>query len=116
MKHYIYSLCLLGSLGMAGCSDNYLDVASESDVSTSTVFGSTKMLDGAVNGLSLIMSEEYSSSGFSRQGYNGEATISLWYGDYKSSDAQYSNATSYASVVCSNHNEIATSDYTYYPW
>lgn len=116
MKRYIYSLCIIGSLGLAGCSDDYLDVASESDVSTSTVFNNTKMLDGAVNGLSLLMSETYSSGGFGRQGYNGEATISLWYGDYKSSDAQYSNATSYASVVCSNHNEIATSDYTYYPW
>lgn len=116
MKRYIYSLCIIGSLGLAGCSKDYLEVASESDVSTSTVFASTKMLDGAVNGLSLIMSQEYSSSAFGRQGNNGEATISLWYGDYKSSDAQYSNATSYASLVCSNHNEIATSSETYYPW
>lgn len=101
---------------LSGCSDDYLTVASEGDVTTSTLFATTKMLDGAVNGLSLIMSSTYSSDGFGRQGYNGEATISLWYGDYKSSDAQYSNATSYLSVVCSNHNEQATSDYTYYPW
>lgn len=74
------------------------------------------MLDGAVNGLSRIMSNIYSSDDFGRQGYNGEATISLWYGDYKSSDAQYSNAISYLSVVCSNHNEVATSDFTYFPW
>lgn len=101
---------------LTGCSDDYLTVASEGDVTTTTLFATTRMLDGAVNGLSLIMSSTYSSDGFGRQGYNGEATISLWYGDYKSSDAQYSNATSYLSVICSNHNELATSDYTYYPW
>ena len=84
---------------LTGCSDDYLTVASEGDVTTTTLFATTRMLDGAVNGLSLIMSSTYSSDGFGRQGYNGEATISLWYGDYKSSDAQYSNATSYLSVI-----------------
>lgn len=109
-------MCALGTLAFAGCSDDYLDVSSQSDLTSATVFHDTKMLESAVNGLSLIMSEQYSSSGFGRQGYNGEATISLWYGDYKSSDAQYSNGTSYLSVVCSNHNDLPTSDYTYYPW
>lgn len=116
MKKFIISLCTCGALTFSGCSDSYLDVAPENQVSNTGVFTTTKMLDGAVNGLSRIMSDIYSNDGFGRQGYNGEATISLWYGDYKSSDAQYSNAISYLSVVCSNHNEVATSDFTYFPW
>lgn len=41
---------------LTGCSDDYLTVASEGDVTTTTLFATTRMLDGAVNGLSLIMS------------------------------------------------------------
>jgi len=116
MKKTIISFCTLGALALAGCSDDYLDVSPESDVNTSTVFADTEMLDGAVNGLSLIMSDSYSSGGFGRQGYNGEGTISLWYGTYRSSDAQYSNATSYIDIVNSNANEVATTGATYFPW
>lgn len=116
MKKTIIPLCVLVTLAIAGCSDNYLDVASEEDLSTSAVFTNTEMLDGAVNGLSLIMSEQYSSSGFGRQGYNGEATISLWYGSYQSSDAQYSNATSYIDLVNCNAHEVTTAGATYFPW
>ncbi len=110
------SIFALGALSLAGCSDDYLDVAPEGDVATPSIFASTDMLDGAVNGLSAIMSEEYSSSGFGRQGYNGEATISLWYGSYRSADAQYSNATSYLDIINSNYNESGTSGAVYFPW
>lgn len=116
MKKYIISLCAIGAAALAGCSDDYLEVQSESDVTSSSVFASMDMLDGAVNGLSLIMSESYSSSGFGRQGYNGEATISLWYGSYRSSDAQYSNGTSYVDIVNCNANERSTTGATYFPW
>lgn len=116
MKKSIISLFALGTLVLAGCSDDYLDVKSERDVTSSAVFANMDMLDGAVNGLSWIMSESYSSSGFGRQGYNGEATISLWYGSYRSSDAQYSNGTSYQDIVNSNSNELSTSGATYFPW
>lgn len=116
MKKSIISLFALGALALTGCSDDYLDVKSESDVTSSAVFTNMDMLDGAVNGLSWIMSESYSSGGFGRQGYNGEATISLWYGSYRSSDAQYSNGTSYQDIVNCNANELATSGATYFPW
>ena len=116
MKKSIIALCAIGSLAFASCSDSYLDLTSEEDVTSSTVFANIEMLDGAVNGLSLIMSNSYSSSGFGRQGYNGEATISLWYGDYRSSDAQYSNGTSYIDIINSNSNELGTTGATYYPW
>lgn len=116
MKKSIITLCIFGAFGLVSCSDDYLDVSPEKDVSTSMIFANTQMLDGASNGLSLIMSDSYSSGGFGRQGYNGEATITLWYGSYRSSDAQYSNATSYVDIVNSNYNEVATSGSTYFPW
>lgn len=116
MKKSIIALCSIGSLAFASCSDDYLNLQSEDEVTSAAVFANTEMLDGAVNGLSLIMSNSYSSSGFGRQGYNGEATISLWYGSYRSSDAQYSNATSYIDIINSNSNESGTSGATYYPW
>lgn len=108
------------AMGAASCSEDYLEVSSEQDLNTSQIFANTDMLDGAVNGLAQIMSESYSSSGFGMQGYNGEATISLWYGSYKSGDAQYSNCmdrtSSYTMLVNSTHNENATHHTTYYPW
>lgn len=110
------SIFALGALTFAGCSDDYLEVKPEGDVATPSVFATTDMLDGAVNGLSAIMSETYSSGGFGRQGYNGEATISLWYGSYRSADAQYSNATSYIDIINSNDNENPTKGGVYFPW
>lgn len=74
------------------------------------------MIDGAVNGLSLIMSDSYSSDGFGRQGYNGEATIILWYGAYGGGDAQYSNATSYKDMVNRTFHQSPTLGSAYYPW
>ncbi len=117
MKKTILSL-IIGSatLGLASCSDDYLNVSPESDLSTSTVFSNMDLLNGAVNGLSQIMSEQYSSSGFGRQGYNGEATITLWYGAYGGGDAQYSNATSYLDVVNRTFHLSASLGATYYPW
>lgn len=116
MKKSIIALCTIGSFALASCSDDYLDLSSEDQVTAPVAFSNMTMLDGAVNGLSLIMSNSYSSGGFGRQGYNGEATISLWYGDYRSSDAQYSNGTSYIDIINSNSNELGTTGATYFPW
>ncbi len=101
---------------LAACSDGYMDLSPEGDFTAATVFHTTDMLDGAVNGLSQIMSESYSSDGFGRQGNNGEGTIILWYGAYGGHDAQYSDATSYTTVVNRNFHSSSSHNYTYYPW
>lgn len=102
-------------LALASCSDDYLDTAPQDSINTSTVFSNTEMLDGAVNGLSLIMSESYSSSGFSRQGNNGEGTIILWYGAYLGGDAQYSNYST-TKIITGSYFENSTDALSYYPW
>lgn len=108
------------AMGTASCSKDYLEVSSEKDLNTSQIFANTDMLDGAVNGLAQIMCEAYSSDGYGMQGYNGEATISLWYGSYRSGDAQYSNCmdrtSSYTYLVTSTNNEVPTYHVSKYPW
>lgn len=99
-----------------GCSNDYLDLTPQDQLATSSVFSNTETVKGAVNGLGKIMSQQYSSSGFGRQGYNGEATISLWYGAYMGNDAQYSNATSYDDFVNLECFTLTTTGANYFPW
>lgn len=116
-KVLYYSLCLaLGAASMSSCADNYLDVSPEDAASSATVFSTVDMLKGAVNGLSLIMCDAYDSGGFGRQGYNGEATVMLWYGTYGGHDAQYSNATSYKDVVNCTYMDNNTASANNYVW
>lgn len=119
MKKYILpyavaGLTLMGSL--TSCSENYLNTASESDVTSSAVFADTEMLAGAVNGLNALMCTTYSSSGFSIQGFNGEQTMMLWYNDYTGMDLQWSNKTSSTNLVNLQFAVNYSYYYTHYPW
>lgn len=113
---YLYLMLGAAMAVLPACSDHYMDLASEEDMSTSTVFSDVKYVKGAVNGVGKLMSQIYSSSGFGRQGYNGEATIQLWYGAYMGNDAQYSNATGYADIVNLRCFTNTTTGANYYPW
>lgn len=111
-------ILMLGATALlaSSCSNDYLDLAPEDQLATSSIFSNTETVKGAVNGLGKIMSQKYASSGFGRQGYNGEATISLWYGSYMGKDAQYSNATSYDDLVNLECFTLTTTGANYFPW
>ncbi len=110
-KSIIYALGAM--LTFTACSDDYLETTPQSSVSTSTIFESTDNAKLAVNGLCRIMVTQYLST----QGFNGEGTIKMYYGNYPGNDFQKCNLTGWANIMNSNnYHESSTSTYDYYPW
>ncbi|MFX5374005.1 hypothetical protein ABTD20_18605, partial [Acinetobacter baumannii] len=49
------------------------------------------------------------------QGFNGEGTIKMYYGNYPGADF-YVNLTGWAPIINATYNQLSTSIYDYYPW
>lgn len=79
MKKYI--LLIAATLGLWGCSSDYLNTIPESSTSPETLFATTKNAKMAINGLAKLMIRQYDG-----QSYNGEGTIKLLLGEYPSND------------------------------
>lgn len=111
MKKYI---CMLAAavLGLASCSEDYLETAPEDSTATSTILGSTDNAKMAINGICRLMTHQYLGS----QGFNGEGTIKTWYGNYPGNDFQKSNLTGWASIINGTYHLRTDSSYDYYPW
>lgn len=110
LRNVIYAAALAWVCG--SCADDYLDTAPESDVSKETIFESVENAKLAVNGLSRLMYRQYLST----QGYNGEGTIKLFYGNYMGNDFQKSNLTGWQTTINSGYLENNTAVNDYYPW
>ena len=110
MKKYI--LIGIATLGLVGCSSDFLDTAPESEMGTPTVLSTTKNAEMALNGICKAMTTQYMGT----QGYNGEGTIISWYGTYTGNDAQKSNHSGWQNVWNSNYHLRPTSNYDVYPW
>lgn len=79
MKKINYiKLLLLGIVSLSSCNKDYLDTRPTDSVEKSEVFATTKSAKVAVNGLAKMMTQQYLSS----QGFNGEGTIKMYYGNY----------------------------------
>jgi len=113
MKKNIYygisTVCLV--ILLAGCSKTYLDTKPTDAASPETVFETTGNAALAINGLAKMMTIQYLES----QGFNGEGTIKMYYGNYPGTDF-YFNLPSWAPIINSTFHENTTSIYLYYPW
>ncbi|WP_295120515.1 RagB/SusD family nutrient uptake outer membrane protein [uncultured Chitinophaga sp.] len=108
----ILSIGLLSvSLLAASCKKDYLDTTPTNSTSTATVFANTENAKGAVNGLAKMMTQQYLSS----QGFNGEGTIKMYYGNYPGNHF-FVNLSGWAAIINSTYNENVSSIYLYYPW
>ena len=94
------------------CSADYLDTIPQSSTDTGTVFENTENARLAVNGLCLMMTQQY----LQQQGFNGEGTIKTMYGNYPGNDFQKCNLTGWSPIINATYLERNSSIYCYYPW
>lgn len=108
----LYKLSILVVLSLMGtsCSKDYLDTKPTNEIPTVTVFETTQNVKYAVNGLSRLMKRQYVS-----QGFNGEGTIKMFYGNYMGNHFSAPH-TNWSLVVNMEFFANKTSTYVYYPW
>jgi hypothetical protein len=106
LAYLVAAIFLLGS-----CSKEYLDTAPTADAATSTIFETTDNASLAINGICKQMTMQLLET----QGFNGEGTIKMYYGNYPGNHFLY-NLASWAPIINSDYHENITSNYDYYPW
>ena len=97
-----------------GCAKNYLDTAPTSSTSPATIFETTDAAAVALNGLGKLMHRQYGAYG---QGYNGEGTVRLYYGEYLGNNLMKGNSTGFMNSANGDlyHSNTATlSSYAWY--
>src|SRR5690625_3593051 len=104
-------IVLSGVLLLASCSSDYLETEPTNSIGEATVFETTENAKFAVNGLAKIMTSQH----LGRQGFNGEGTIKMFYGNYQGNHFNV-GLTGWSNVINSNYFENAGSRYNYYPW
>jgi len=94
------------------CDDDYLNTAPTNETSTATAFESTKNAAMAINGILKHMTRQYAAGG---QGFNGEGTIKMYFGNYPSEDL-YINLPGWITVMNGSYITNNASQYNYYAW
>lgn len=105
---------LAGSLVLASCSKDYLDTVPTDSTSPDTAFATTENAAQAINGICEMMIVQHQYYG---QGFNGEGTIKLLYGEYPGNDfcfPQY--APGWSPIMNQQFMQRTTSMYLHYPW
>lgn len=111
MKKIFKPIILLSMLFLWSCGKEYLSTTPTSSTSGGTIFETTANAKLAVNGLSKLMTRQY----ISRQGFNGEGTIKLYYGEYPGQNFTV-NLPGWVNVIGGNNHDDNNSTYTQYPW
>lgn len=109
---YIKSILILATtLSIMSCKKDYLNTLPTDSTSPATVFSSIENVRGAVNGLSRAMKTQYIDS----QGFNGEGTIKMYYGNYSGNHFSVP-LPGWSSVINMEYFNNPQSTYDYYPW
>lgn len=109
-KTYILFISLFALL-LCGCSKDYLNTAPTSSISGSAVFESAENMKMAINGLNRLLRKQW----FSSQGWNGQGTTMLYYGEYPGDELTV-YLTGWTNTICGKYHDSATSTYDYHPW
>ena len=96
---------------LLGCSSDYLETFPTSSIGTPTVFESTDNAKLAINGIAKLMTRQWLSS----QGFNGEGTIKMYYGNYPGNHFAVA-LSGWSNIINGKYHENTTSSYVYYPW
>ncbi len=107
----IWSLLLGAIFIFSGCSDDYMETNPTSETSSTTVFETTENAALAINGMCKLMTSQYIHS----QGFNGEGTIKMYYGNYPGNHFTV-NISGWTNVINSTYHANSTVKYDYYPW
>ena len=112
LNKYIKASFFLLVLGTtASCKKDYLDTLPTDRTSPGTVFASVENVKAAVNGLSRAMKTQYLGS----QGFNGEGTIKMYYGNYSGNHFSVP-LPGWSTVINMDYFNNPTSTYDFYPW
>lgn len=109
LNKYIIAIVVVSIF--ASCKKEYLNTAPTNSTAPNVVFGTTANAALAVNGLAKLMTQQKISS----QGFNGEGTIKMWYGNYAGNNFGV-NLPGWSSVINLEYYGNPISSYTYYPW
>lgn len=110
LKNLIYAAGL--ALVCGACAGDYLDTLPESSSKKEVIFETTDNARVAINGICRLMYKQCLGT----QGFNGEGTIKIFYGNYPGNDYQKCNLTGWQNTINSRYIENNTSIYDYYPW
>ncbi len=108
------AVLLAGSLALGSCSKDYLDTVPTDSTSPTTAFATTENAAQAINGICEMMTTQHQ---YYQQGFNGEGTIKLIYGEYPGNDfcfPQY--APGWSPIMNQTYMQRTTSIYLHYPW
>ena len=113
MKRFSIIALALAVIVSFGCSKDYLDTYPTSSTSPGSILGTTDAAVVAVNGLGKLMHRQYSAYG---QGYNGEGTVRLYYGEYLGNNLMKGNSTTFQSDATGNTFLNNTRNLDTYAW
>ena len=113
MKRLSIIALALAALISFGCAKDYLDTYPTSSTSPGSLLGSADAAKVAVNGLGKLMHRQYGAYG---QGYNGEGTIRLYFGDYLGNNLMKGNSTSFQNSANGNLFVSNTATLGSYAW
>ena len=99
------------SVTLSSCSSDYLETAPTHSTGPDVAFETVDNAKAAVNGLSRLMKRQYLGS----QGFNGEGTIKMYYGNYMGNHFT-APLPGWSSVMNMEFVSNPASTYTYYPW
>ncbi|MHC5310053.1 RagB/SusD family nutrient uptake outer membrane protein [Myroides sp. LJL116] len=108
---YIKFIALAGILSLGSCSSDYLDTSPTNKVDPELVYATTKNAKMAVNGIARLMTTQYES-----QGYNGEGSIKLFYGELSGTALTTAVGSSNQTQILMRNNANNTAKLNYYPW
>ncbi len=113
MKRFSIIALALAVIVSFGCSKDYLDTYPTSSTSPDIILGTTDAAAVAVNGLGKLMHRQYGAYG---QGYNGEGTVRLYYGEYLGNNLMKGNSTGFQSDATGNMFLNNTRNLDSYAW
>ncbi|MDR0972477.1 MAG: RagB/SusD family nutrient uptake outer membrane protein [Prevotellaceae bacterium] len=117
MKHtiHILTVSILSLLFLlSSCSDSWLQTAPTDSTDTSDMFASVENAKQALNGICKLMSRQHARYG---QGFNGEGTIMMMYGEYMGRDFQFPEfAPGWAPIINGLYTQRSDTQYDDYPW
>ena len=113
MKKISIIALALAVLVSFGCAKDYLDTNPTGSAKEEAFFESTASIKSAVNGLGYLMHQQYGAYG---QGYNGEGTVRLYYGEYLGNNLMKGNSTTFRAAAIGDQFTSNTASLDSYAW
>lgn len=111
MKKIYLLVISISALLFSSCSKEYLDTAPTSEISGATILESADNMKMAINGLNRLLRKQW----FSSQGWNGQGTTMLYYGEYPGDELTV-YLTGWVNTICGKYHDSDNSTYATYPW